>query len=99
MVSQKYRGSCIGAALTKWLTKNTIINQKMALKKKMEDGALEMLFGKRSRTEIIIIKEELQVFRRRESALEMKTGALILNQSSLVEWSFGKQRKGKKNRR
>ena len=64
----------------------------------MKDGALEMLFGKCSRAEIII-KEELQVFRRRESALEMKTGALILNQSSLVEWSFGKQRKGKENRR
>ena len=43
MVSQKYRGSCIGAALAKWLAKNTVGNQKMALKEKMEDGALEML--------------------------------------------------------
>ena len=43
MVSQKYRGSCIGAALAKWLAKNTIASQKMALEEKMEDGALEML--------------------------------------------------------
>ena len=43
MVSQKYRGSCIGAALAKWLAKNTVASQKMALKEKMEDGALEML--------------------------------------------------------
>ena len=43
MVSQKYRGSCIGAALAKWLTKNTIASQKMALKEKMKDGALEIL--------------------------------------------------------
>ena len=43
MVSQKYRGSCIGAALAKWLAKNTITSQKMALEEKMEDGALEML--------------------------------------------------------
>ena len=41
--SQKYRGSCIGAALAKWLTKNTVASQKMALEEKMEDGALEML--------------------------------------------------------
>ena len=39
MVSQKYRGSCIGAALAK----NTVASQKMALKEKMKDGALEML--------------------------------------------------------
>ena len=43
MVSKKYRGSCIGAALTKWLAKNTVASQKMALEEKMEDGALEML--------------------------------------------------------
>ena len=43
VVSQKYRGSCIGAALAKWLAKNTIASQKMALEEKMEDGALEML--------------------------------------------------------
>ena len=43
MVSQKYRGSCIGAALAKWLAKNTLASQKMALEEKMEDGALEML--------------------------------------------------------
>ena len=43
MVSQKYRGSCIGAALAKWLAKNTVASQKMALKEKMEDDALEML--------------------------------------------------------
>ena len=43
MVSKKYRGSCIGAALAKWLTKNTVASQKMALKEKIEDGALEML--------------------------------------------------------
>ena len=43
MVSQKYRGSCIGAALVKWLAKNTVASQKMALKEKMEDGALDML--------------------------------------------------------
>ena len=43
MISQKYRGSCIGAALAKWLAKNTVASQKMALKEKMEDGALEML--------------------------------------------------------
>ena len=43
MVSQKYRGSCIGAALAKWLAKNTVASQKMALKEKMEDGTLEML--------------------------------------------------------
>ena len=43
MVSQKYRGSCIGAALAKWLAKNTVASQKMALEEKMEDGALEML--------------------------------------------------------
>ena len=43
MVSQKYRGSCIGAALAKWLAKNTVASQKMAFKKKMKDGALEML--------------------------------------------------------
>ena len=45
MVSQKYRGSCIGAALVKWLAKNTVASQKMALKEKMEDGALEMLLA------------------------------------------------------
>ena len=45
MVSQKYRGSCIGAALAKWLAKNTVASQKMALEEKMEDGALEMLLG------------------------------------------------------
>ena len=28
MVSQKYRGSCIGAALAKWLAKNTVASQK-----------------------------------------------------------------------
>ena len=43
MVSQKYRGSCIGAALTKWLAKNTVASQKIALEEKMEDGALKML--------------------------------------------------------
>ena len=43
MVSQKYRGSCIGVALAKWLAKNTVASQKMALEEKMEDGALEML--------------------------------------------------------
>ena len=43
MVSQKYRGSCIGAALAKWLAKNTVASQKMALEEKMEVGALEML--------------------------------------------------------
>ena len=43
MVSQKYRESCIGAALAKWLVKNTVTSQKMALKEKMEDGTLEML--------------------------------------------------------
>ena len=43
MASQKYRGSCIGAALAKWLAKNTVTSQKMALEEKMEDGALEML--------------------------------------------------------
>ena len=43
MVSQKYRGSCIGAALAKWLAKNTVASQKMAFEEKMEDGALEML--------------------------------------------------------
>ena len=43
MVSQKYKGSCIGSALAKWLTKNTVASQKMALKEKIEDGALEML--------------------------------------------------------
>ena len=43
MISQKYRGSCIGAALAKWLAKNTVASQKMALKEKMKDGALEML--------------------------------------------------------
>ena len=43
MVSQKYRGSCIGAALVKWLSKNTVASQKIALEEKMEDGALEML--------------------------------------------------------
>ena len=42
MVSQKYRGSCIGAALVK-LAKNTVASQKMALEEKMEDGALKML--------------------------------------------------------
>ena len=45
MVSQKYRGSCIGAALAKWLAKNTVASQKMALEEKMEDDALEMLLG------------------------------------------------------
>ena len=43
MVSKKYRGSCIGAVLAKWLAKNTVASQKMALEEKMEDGALEML--------------------------------------------------------
>ena len=43
MVSQKYRGSCIGAALTKWLAKNTVASQKMVLEEKIENGALEML--------------------------------------------------------
>ena len=43
MVSKKYRGSCTGAALAKWLVKNTVASQKMALEEKMEDGALEML--------------------------------------------------------
>ena len=43
MVSQKYKGSCIGTALAKWLAKNTVASQKMALEEKMEDGALEML--------------------------------------------------------
>ena len=43
MVSQKYRGSCIGAALTKWLAKNTVASQKMTLKKKIKDGTLKML--------------------------------------------------------
>ena len=43
MVSQKYRGSCIGAALAKWLAKNTVGSQKMALEEKIEDGALEMV--------------------------------------------------------
>ena len=28
MVNQKYRGSCIGAALAKWLAKNTVASQK-----------------------------------------------------------------------
>ena len=28
MVSQKYRGSCIGAALAKWLAKNTVAEPK-----------------------------------------------------------------------
>ena len=46
MVGKKYRGSCIGAALAKWLAKNTVASQKMALEEKMEDGALEMLSGK-----------------------------------------------------
>ena len=45
MVSKKYRGSCIGAALAKWLVKNTIVSQKMALEEKMKDGALEMLLN------------------------------------------------------
>ena len=45
MANQKYRGSCIGAALAKWLAKNTVASQKMALEEKMEDGALEMLLG------------------------------------------------------
>ena len=45
MVSKKYRGSCIGAALAKWLAKNTVASQKMALEEKMEDGALEMLLN------------------------------------------------------
>ena len=45
MVSQKYRRSCIGVALAKWLAKNTVASQKMTLKEKMEDGALEMLLG------------------------------------------------------
>ena len=45
MVSQKYRGSCIGAALAKWLAKNTVASQKIALEEKMEDGALEMLLA------------------------------------------------------
>ena len=45
MVSQKYRGSCIGAALAKWLAKNTVASQKMALEEKMEDGALDMLLA------------------------------------------------------
>ena len=49
MVSQKYRGSCIGAALAKWLAKNTVASQKMALEEKMEDGALEMLLEPRFR--------------------------------------------------
>ena len=43
VVSQKYRGSCIGVALAKWLTKNTVASQKIALKEKIEDGALKML--------------------------------------------------------
>ena len=43
MVSQKYRGSCIGAALTKWLAKNTVASQKMALEEKMKDDTLKML--------------------------------------------------------
>ena len=43
MVTQKYRGSCIGAVLAKWLAKNTVASQKMAFEEKMEDGALEML--------------------------------------------------------
>ena len=43
MVNKKYRGSCIGAALAKWLTKNTVTSQKIALKEKMEDDGLEML--------------------------------------------------------
>ena len=37
----------IGAALAKWLAKNTVASQKIALKEKMEDGALEMLLGKK----------------------------------------------------
>ena len=45
MASQKYRGSCIGTALAKWLAKNTVASQKMALEEKMEDGALEMLLS------------------------------------------------------
>ena len=43
MANQKYRGSCIGTALAKWLAKNTVASQKMALEEKIEDGALEML--------------------------------------------------------
>ena len=53
MVSQKYRGSCIGAALTKWLAKNTVASQKMALEEKMEDGALEMLLDQFKKAHLI----------------------------------------------
>ena len=58
MVSQKYRGSCIGAALAKWLAKNTVASQKMALKEKMEDGALEMLLHSQLEvfTKLIFVK-------------------------------------------
>ena len=54
MVSQKYRGSCIGAALAKWLAKNTVASQKMALEEKMEDGALEMLLEHLQCTSLLI---------------------------------------------
>ena len=54
MVSQKYRGSCIGAALAKWLAKNTVASQKMALEEKMEDGALEILLALCHYLQIII---------------------------------------------
>ena len=55
MVSQKYRGSCIGAALAKWLAKNTVASQKMALEEKMEDGALEMLLASSVRSPLLIV--------------------------------------------
>ena len=48
MVNQKYRGSCIGAVLAKWLAKNTVASQKMALEEKIEDGTLEMLLDPNS---------------------------------------------------
>ena len=54
MVSQKYRGSCIGAALAKWLAKNTVASQKMALEEKMEDDALEMLLEVAKRCDIYL---------------------------------------------
>ena len=53
MVSQKYRGSCIGAALAKWLAKNTVASQKMALEEKMEDGTLEMLLDDTSNNSVL----------------------------------------------
>ena len=76
MVSQKYRGSCIGAALAKWLAKNTVANQKMALEEKMEDGALEMLLNglifRLVKLVLFLLCNDSKLWTLKSSALQMR---------------------------